>query len=250
MLGDILFKNVGFRYGTRVTVFEDFSLQVPRGKITAIVGESGSGKTTLLSLLQNIYSLQSGSIQIGDYDIKYITNSSLRRIVGVVPQDVHLFAGNVIDNIAIGDLEPDMKKIIRICGEINILEFIEKLPNGFETWLGENAGNLSGGQRQRLAIARALYREPEILILDEATSSLDSTAEEYIYKTIAYLRGKGKTIILIAHRLSTVVNADQICVLNNGKLIEEGTHSELLRRKKSYAAMWQKQFPLPQQAGV
>ncbi|MET1055898.1 MAG: peptidase domain-containing ABC transporter [Pedobacter sp.] len=250
MLGDILFKNVGFRYGTRVTVFEDFSLQIPRGKITAIVGESGSGKTTLLSLLQNIYSLQSGSIQIGDFDIKYITNSSLRRIVGVVPQDVHLFAGNVIDNIALGDLEPDMKKIIRICGEINILEFIEKLPNGFETWLGENAGNLSGGQRQRLAIARALYREPEILILDEATSSLDSTAEEYIYKTIAYLRGKGKTIILIAHRLSTVVNADQICVLNNGKLIEEGTHPELLRRNSSYAAMWQKQFPLPEQAGV
>jgi ABC-type bacteriocin transporter len=250
MLGDISFKNVAFRYGTRVTVFEDLSLQIPRGKITAIVGESGSGKTTLLSLLQNIYSQQSGSIQIGDYDIKYITNSSLRKIVGVVPQDVHLFAGNVIDNIAIGDLEPDMKKIIRICGEINILEFIEKLPNGFETWLGENAGNLSGGQRQRLAIARALYREPEILILDEATSSLDSTAEEYIFKTIAYLREKGKTIILIAHRLSTVINADQIFVLNSGKLIEEGTHTELLRRNSSYAAMWQKQFPLPEQTGV
>jgi ABC-type bacteriocin transporter len=250
MLGDILFKNVGFRYGTRVTVFEDFTLKIPRGRITAIVGESGSGKTTLLSLLQNIYSLQSGSIQIGDYDIKYITNSSLRKIVAVVPQDVHLFAGTVVDNIAIGDLEPDMKKIIRICGEINILEFIEKLPNGFETWLGENAGNLSGGQRQRLAIARALYREPEILILDEATSSLDSTAEEYIYKTIAYLRAKGKTIILIAHRLSTVVNADQICVLNNGKLLEEGTHLELLRRKSSYSAMWQKQFPRAEQAGV
>ncbi|SEA23814.1 peptidase domain-containing ABC transporter [Pedobacter hartonius] len=244
MLGDILFKNVGFRYGTRVTVFEDFSLRVPRGRITAIVGESGSGKTTLLSLLQNIYSLQSGSIQIGDYDIKYITNDSLRKIVGVVPQDVHLFAGNVIDNIAIGDMEPDMKKIIRICGEINILEFIEKLPNGFETYLGENAGNLSGGQRQRLAIARALYREPEILILDEATSSLDSTAEEYIFKTIACLRAQGKTIILIAHRLSTVVNADQISVLSNGKLIEEGTHKELLQRKAAYAGMWQKQFPL------
>ncbi|MCX2478709.1 peptidase domain-containing ABC transporter [Pedobacter sp. MC2016-15] len=250
MLGDIQFKNVSFRYGTRVTVFEDFSLLIPKGKITAIVGESGSGKTTLLSLLQNIYPLQSGSIQIGDYDIKYLSNGSLRKMVGVVPQDVHLFAGNVIDNIAIGDLEPDMKKMIRICGEINILGFIEKLPNGFETWLGENAANLSGGQRQRLAIARALYREPEILILDEATSSLDSTAEEYIYQTIAYLRARGKTIILIAHRLSTVVNADRICVLNNGKLIEEGTHSELLRHKSAYAAMWQKQFPLPAQAEV
>lgn len=250
MIGDILFKHVNFRYGTRVTVFEDFNLHIPKGKITAIVGESGSGKTTLLSLLQHIYPLQSGSIQIGDYDIKYITNDSLRRMVGVVPQDVHLFAGNVIENIAIGDMEPDMKKIIRICGEINILEFIEKLPNGFDTYLGENAGNLSGGQRQRLAIARALYREPEILILDEATSSLDSTAEEYIYKTIAYLRSKGKTIILIAHRLSTVVNADKICVLNSGKLVEEGTHVALLKRKAAYAGMWKKQFPLMEQAGI
>lgn len=249
MVGDILFKNVKFRYGTRVTVFEDFSLSIPKGKITAIVGESGSGKTTLLSLLQHIYPLQSGSILIGDYDIKYITNDSLRRIVGVVPQDVHLFAGNVVENIAIGDMEPDMKRIIRICSEINILDFIEKLPNGFDTYLGENAGNLSGGQRQRLAIARALYREPEVLILDEATSSLDSTAEEYIYKTIAYQREQGKTIILIAHRLSTVVNADKIAVLNNGVLLEEGTHQELLNRKSAYAAMWQKQFPMMYQAG-
>ncbi|WP_158796585.1 peptidase domain-containing ABC transporter [Pedobacter sp. L105] len=250
MIGDIVFKNVNFRYGTRVTVFEDFSLMIPKGKITAVVGESGSGKTTLLSLLQHIYPLQSGSILIGDYDIKYITNESLRRIVGVVPQDMHLFAGNVIENIAIGDMEPDMKKIIRICGEINILEFIEQLPNGFDTYLGENGGNLSGGQRQRLAIARALYREPEILILDEATSSLDSTAEEYIFKTIAYLRSKGKTIILIAHRLSTVVNADKIVVLHQGKLVEEGIHSELIKHKAAYAAMWQKQFPSFEQAGT
>lgn len=244
MLGDIVFKNLHFRYGSRVNVFEGFSLTVPRGKITAIVGESGSGKTTLLSLLQHIYPIQSGAILIGDYDIKYIMNDSLRNIVGVVPQDVHLFAGNVLENIAIGDMEPDMKKIIRICGEINILEFIEQLPNGFDTYLGENAGNLSGGQRQRLAIARALYREPEILILDEATSSLDSTAEEYIYKTIAYLREKGKTIILIAHRLSTVVHADKIVVLSKGVLLEEGAHVELLERKAAYAAMWQKQFPV------
>jgi len=118
-----------------------------------------------------------------------------------------------------------------------------------DTYLGENAGNLSGGQRQRLAIARALYREPEILIL-EATSSLDSTAEEYIYKTIAYLREQGKTIILIAHRLSTVVNADKIAVLNNGLLIEEGTHVELLQRKAAYTTMWQKQFPMFEQSGV
>ncbi|TDQ09301.1 peptidase domain-containing ABC transporter [Pedobacter metabolipauper] len=241
MIGDIHFKQVNFRYGTRVTVFADLTLDIAKGKITAIVGESGSGKTTLLSLLQNIYPLQSGGVLIGEYDIKYITNHSLRRIVGVVPQDVHLFAGNVIENIAIGDMEPDMKKIIRICGEISILEFIEKLPNGFDTYLGENAANLSGGQRQRLAIARALYRDPEILILDEATSSLDSTAEEHVHKAIELLRSKGKTIILIAHRLSTVVNADKIVVLNQGELIEEGTHNDLILKKGAYAAMWEKQ---------
>jgi len=242
MLGHIHFKNVKFRYGSRVTVFEDFSLQVPKGKITAIVGESGSGKTTLLSLLQNIYPIQSGSILIGDYDIKYITNESLRRVVGVVPQDVHLFAGNVIENIAVGDMEPDMKRIIRICGDIRIMDFIEALPNGFETYLGENATNLSGGQRQRLAIARALYRNPEILILDEATSSLDSAAEEHVHRTISLLREQGKTIILIAHRLSTVVSADKIAVLHQGRLIEEGTHHELMEINGAYAEMWGKQY--------
>ncbi|KLT64361.1 peptidase domain-containing ABC transporter [Pedobacter sp. BMA] len=248
MIGDIEFRNVNFRYGTRVTVFEDFSLKVPKGKITAVVGESGSGKTTLLSLLQNIYPLQSGHIMIGEYDINYLTNVSLRKLVAVVPQDVHLFAGNVIENIAIGDMEPDMKKIIRICGQLHILDFIEHLPQGFETYLGENATNLSGGQRQRLAIARALYREPEILILDEATSSLDSTSEEYIHHAVSLLREAGKTIILIAHRLSTVVNADNIAVLKRGELLEEGTHQALLKKKGAYMEMWRKQFPLLEQA--
>lgn len=244
MIGDIEFKNVNFRYGTRVTVFEDFSLKIKKGAITAVVGESGSGKTTLLSLLQNIYPLQSGNIIIGEFDINYLTNESLRKLVAVVPQDVHLFAGNVIDNIAIGDMEPDMKKIIHICGQLNILDFIEHLPRGFETYLGENATSLSGGQRQRLAIARALYREPEILILDEATSSLDSTSEEYIHNAVSVLRASGKTIILIAHRLSTVINADKIVVLSRGELIEEGTHKELLKQKGIYTEMWIKQFPL------
>ena len=123
------------------------------------------------------------------------------------------------------------------------MDFIEALPQGFETYLGENATTLSGGQRQRLAIARALYRDPEILILDEATSSLDSTSEEYIHKVIDLLRKEGKTIILIAHRLSTVVNADKIVVLNKGVLVEEGTHKQLLKKKSAYSAMWAKQFP-------
>ncbi|EDM37717.1 probable bacteriocin/lantibiotic ABC transporter, ATP-binding protein [Pedobacter sp. BAL39] len=242
MIGDISIQNIHFRYGSRVNVFENFSLSIPKGKITAIVGESGSGKTTLLSLLQNIYSLQSGSILIGEYDIKYLTSYSLRRVVGVVPQDVHLFAGNVIDNIAIGDMEPDMKRIIRICKDIAIMDFIEKLPHGFNTYLGENGASLSGGQRQRLAIARALYREPEILILDEATSSLDSASEAYVHHTVDLLRKKGKTIILIAHRLSTVVNADKIAVLKQGRLMEEGSHAQLLEQEGLYAEMWGRQY--------
>jgi ABC-type bacteriocin transporter len=243
MVGEIHFKNVHFRYGTRNNVFEGLDLKIPKGKITAIVGESGSGKTTLLSLMQNIYELMSGSIFIGEFDIKYITNESLRRIVGVVPQDVHLFAGNVTENIAVGDLEPDTKRVMHICKQLEITEFIERLPNGFNTFLGENGTNLSGGQRQRLAIARALYRDPEILILDEATSSLDSESESHVQNAIALLREQQKTIIIIAHRLSTVMNADKIVVLQTGKLIEEGTHHELMKEQGQYHKMWQKQFP-------
>jgi ABC-type multidrug transport system fused ATPase/permease subunit len=193
--------------------------------------------------MQNIYELMSGSIFIGEFDIKYITNESLRRIVGVVPQDVHLFAGNVTENIAVGDLEPDTKRVMHICKQLEITEFIERLPNGFNTFLGENGTNLSGGQRQRLAIARALYRDPEILILDEATSSLDSESESHVQNAIALLREQQKTIIIIAHRLSTVMNADKIVVLQTGKLIEEGTHHELMKEQGQYHKMWQKQFP-------
>ncbi|WP_078349464.1 peptidase domain-containing ABC transporter [Mucilaginibacter pedocola] len=243
MVGNIQFKNVHFRYGTRNQVFEGLDLAIPKGQITAIVGESGSGKTTLLSLMQNIYELQSGSIMIGDYDIKYITNESLRRMVAVVPQDVHLFAGNVTENIAVGDLEPDIKRVMHICQQLEITDFIERLPNGFNTFLGENGTNLSGGQRQRLAIARALYRDPEILILDEATSSLDSESESHVQNAINLLREREKTIIVIAHRLSTIMNADKIVVLQTGKLVEEGDHNTLMKAKGQYHKMWQKQFP-------
>jgi len=243
MMGDIHFKDVHFRYGSRVNVFSGLNLEMKKGEITAIVGESGSGKTTLLSLMQNIYPLQSGSIFIGDYDIKYITNESLRRMVAVVPQEVHLFGGNVIDNIAVGAMEPDMRRVMQICRELEITEFIERLPNGFNTFLGENGTNLSGGQRQRIAIARALYRDPEILILDEATSSLDSESEQHVQNAIALLREKQKTIVVIAHRLSTIMHADKIVVLQQGLLVEEGRHEELLKKKASYHRLWQQQFP-------
>ncbi|AIY12732.1 peptidase domain-containing ABC transporter [Cellulophaga baltica] len=242
-IGDIYFKNVAFRYGSRVEVFKDFSLHIPQGKITAIVGESGSGKSTLISLLQNLYPIQNGNIQIGDVDLKYIDNYSLRDLVSVVPQKIDLFAGNVIDNIAVGEFAPDMERITKICKTIGILEFIENLPNGFGTYLGENGATLSGGQKQRIAIARALYKEPEILVLDEATSSLDSTSENFIQKAINSLRENDKTIILIAHRLSTVINADKIVVLDKGIVLEEGSHDFLYTKKGHYYKLWKQQMP-------
>jgi len=244
MIGDIRFTNVQFRYGSRVTVFQDISMHIPKGKVTALVGESGSGKSTLISILQNLYPIQAGHIHIGEYDLKYIENDALRNMVSVVPQKIDLFAGNVIENIAVGDYQPDMKKIIGICSGLGIIEFIEKLPNGFNTYLGENGATLSGGQKQRLAIARALYKDPEILILDEATSSLDSTSEQYIQRMVNILRERDKTIILIAHRLSTVFQADKIMVLDQGKLVEEGTHDELLTARKKYYDLWKQQFPM------
>ncbi|MFC5282287.1 peptidase domain-containing ABC transporter [Pedobacter alpinus] len=243
-IGTIQFQNVSFRYGTRVQVFDDLNLSIQKGKFTAIVGESGSGKSTLMALLQNIYPIQKGKISIGDYDIKYIKNSSLRGLVSVVPQTIDLFAGHVIDNIAIGDDEPDMQHIITICTRLGILDFIESLPKGFQTYLGENGATLSGGQKQRIAIARALYRKPEILILDEATSSLDAKAEHYVQETINFLKETDKTIIVIAHRLSTIYQADKIIVLDQGKVVEEGVHHELIDKEHYYFNLWKQAFPL------
>ena len=242
-MGDITFSNISFGYGSRMEVFHDFSLQIPKGKITAFVGESGSGKSTLVSLLQNLYPLTKGSILIGNTNLKYIENDSLRSLVAVVPQRIDLFAGNVIENIAVGELQPDINRVLEICKAIGIIEFIENLPSGFGTYLGENGAVLSGGQKQRIAIARALYKQPEILVLDEATSSLDSSSEDFVQKTIESLRKQNKTIVIIAHRLSTVINADKIVVLEKGKVLEVGPHDALYAKKGAYYKLWRKQLP-------
>ncbi|WP_340066809.1 peptidase domain-containing ABC transporter [Ascidiimonas aurantiaca] len=241
--GDIKFKNVCFRYGSRNQVFEDFNLEIPKGKITAFVGESGSGKSTLMSLLQNVYPLNKGMITIGKINLQHVDRSNLRSVMTVVPQKIDMFHGNVIDNIAVGEHNPDLERIVNVCADIGILDFIEELPYGFKTYLGENGATLSGGQKQRIAIARALYRQPEILILDEATSSLDTQAEKYIQNVINTLRNQEKTIIIIAHRLSTVISADKIVVLNKGKVIEEGTHQQLYKNQDTYYRLWQQQLP-------
>ena len=242
MVGDISFENVKFRYGTRVDVFDSLNLRIRAGDITAIAGESGSGKTTLVSLLQNLYPLQNGSVRIGDYDLRHINNRSLRQIVGVVPQKIDFFSGTVAENIALGEVIPDMQKIITVCGKLGMTGFIERMPNGFKTWVGENGATLSGGQKQRIAIARALYREPEVLILDEATSSLDSLAEKFVHDTVGLLKKEKKTVIIIAHRLSTLSLADRIIVLDRGSIIQDGTFDTLTKEEGLFRTMWTHQI--------
>jgi len=241
MVGDISFENVSFRYGTRVDVFHSLNLTIRKGEIAAIVGESGSGKSTLVSLLQNIYPLNEGNIKTGKYDHKHITNKSLRQIISVVPQKIDLFAGSVTENIAVGELVPDMEKILSVCEKLGMTKFIESLPHGFSTYLGENGANLSGGQKQRIAIARALYRDPQVLILDEATSSLDSLAETFVQQTMKMLKDEKKTVIVIAHRLSTIHHADRIIVLEKGKVVQEGTFTELSVQDGHFRTMWSHQ---------
>jgi ATP-binding cassette, subfamily C, bacteriocin exporter len=241
MITDIHFENVGFRYGTRTDVFDALNLTIKRGEVTAIVGESGSGKSTLVSLLQNLYPLRSGTIRIGGFDLNHFTSQSLRRCITVVPQRIDLFAGDVTGNIALGEHEPDMERIIKVCEKLGMLRFIEELPHGFNTYIGENGATLSGGQRQRIAIARALYRDPEVLILDEATSSLDSVAEGFVKRAVEYLRNDGKTVIVIAHRLSTISLADHVIVLDAGRLVQEGGFNELVINDGPFRTMWRHQ---------
>lgn len=234
LIDDIHFNNVHFRYGTRAMVFEDLNLTIKKGSSTGIIGESGSGKSTLLSLLQNLYPLKEGNITIGGLDLQHISNKSLRKAVSVVPQQIDLFAGTVIENITIGDYEPEMQRILELSKMLGISDFIEQLPSGYNSLLGEQGVNLSGGQRQRIAIARALYRNPEILILDEATSNLDQLSESKVQATLEWFKSQGKTIILIAHRLNTIKNCDEILVLKEGKLVEKGTHNILSNNTESY----------------
>lgn len=240
-IGDIKFENVSFRYGSRMDVFKNFNAVFKKNQTTAIVGESGSGKTTLISLLQNLYPVKEGKIYIGDYDTQFIHYKSLRQSIGVIPQQLNLFSGNIIENIALGDSVPNIKRILDLSKQLGITEFAEKLPNGFETQIGENGAMLSGGQKQRIAIARALYKNPDILLMDEATSSLDTSSEMIVQQTINDFKKEGKTIIIIAHRLSTIANADKILVMENGKITESGNHHDLLEKKEKYFDLWKKQ---------
>lgn len=242
LIGDIRFEHIGFRYGSRAKVFEDISFVIPHNKITAIIGVSGSGKSTILGLLQKLYPVSSGKIFIGDCDLQYLSNQSLRSSISIVPQSIVLFAGDIFENITIGDPKPDVQKVIKVCRQLRISEFIEALPNGYNTYIGENGTTLSEGQRQRIGIARALYKEFEILLMDEATSSLDGFSDSYVQEIIQELKGQNKTIMIITHKLSSIVNADKIIVLKDGKLVEEGTHQTLVATQGYYHSIWTNQI--------
>lgn len=235
---DIWFKEVCFRYGSRALIFDQLTLCIKKGEITAIVGESGSGKSTLAHLLQNLYPLQSGQIYFGSLPLQQINTISLRRWIAVVPQKVDLFSGSIAENIAIGDPRPDMAAIIAASTAAGAHQFIEGLQGTYDCQVGEKGAGLSGGQQQKLAIARAIYRQPEILILDEATAHLDPISELLIQQLVLNYRAAGKTVIVIAHRLTTVRWCDTIHLLKSGKLADSGSHEDLMARNLDYARLW------------
>lgn len=242
--GDIRFDNVSFSYDQdeKREVLDNISFTVPKGKTVALVGPSGGGKTTICHLLPKFYHPQSGVISIDGNDIEDITMHSLRENIGIVQQDVFLFSGSFADNIAYGKKDATMEEIIEAAKKANIYDYILSLPEGFDTEIGERGIRLSGGQKQRLSIARVFLKNPSILILDEATSALDNTTEALIQEALNSLK-KGRTTIVVAHRLSTIKNADEILVVANGKIKESGTHNELLEKDDGiYKKLYESQF--------
>ncbi|GGE85982.1 peptidase domain-containing ABC transporter [Priestia taiwanensis] len=242
LFGKIECSNIMFRYGTRKNVLNDVSFSIKPGDQVAFVGESGSGKTTISKLLMHYYEPQEGDIYYDDYHIKEISRTSLRERIAYVSQESFFFSGSIYDNLKFGlENQVTLEEIIEVCKKACAHEFIGELPLRYETLLEENASNLSGGQRQRLAIARALLKKPDILILDEATSNLDSTTEKHITDMLKELGEQGMTVIMIAHRLSTIRHANQIFVMEKGSIVEQGSHEELLFQKGEYYRLWENQ---------
>ena len=240
LLGDIEYKNVCFSYGTRGRAINNVSIKIPAGKKVAFVGMSGSGKSTLLKLLMKFYKYEDGGIFINNKEITEYTNDSYRSRIGYVPQESLLFSGTIEENINWGSYCVQSADILKASIAAQAYEFINLLPDKFNTIVGEQGATLSGGERQRIALARILIRNPDIIILDEATASLDSISEQKIMETI-YKEIQNRTVIIVAHRLSTIRNCDCIFVFEHGKLIEQGSHDSLLKNNAKYAQMWRAQ---------
>lgn len=239
--GEVKFEEVDFSYVKGIPVLKDIHLKAYQGQTVALVGPTGAGKTTIVNVLTRFYEIQDGSIQIDGNDIRKIKKDDLRKQLGIVLQDVFLFSGSVLDNIRYGRLNASDDEIFEAAKLANADNFIRRLPQGYQTTLSERGGNLSQGQRQLISIARAIVADPAILILDEATSSVDTRTEMQIQEALLNLM-KGRTSFVIAHRLSTIRNADQVLVINNGEIIERGTHSELLEKRGFYYNLYMSQF--------
>jgi subfamily B ATP-binding cassette protein MsbA len=239
--GNVSFEHVTFSYNAGDEILHDLSFEAKPGQAIGLVGPSGAGKSTVASLLPRFYDCDSGTICIDGKDIRHVTLDSLRNQVGIVPQETILFNGSVYDNILYGRLDATKEEIEEAAKAANAHDFIMELPNGYNTMLGDRGVNISGGQRQRIAIARAILKDPRILILDEATSALDTESERVVQEALNRLM-VGRTSIIIAHRLSTIKNADRILVLDKGKLTEDGTHEELMAKNGLYAHLYRIQY--------
>ena len=239
--GAVRFDDVHFRYDPKRPILKGISFEVPAGKTVAIVGPSGAGKSTISRLLFRFYDVQEGAITIDGQDVRDVTQTSLRSAIGMVPQDTVLFNDTIAYNIRYGRPDASEEEVERAAELAQVARFILSLPDGFETAVGERGLKLSGGEKQRVAIARTILKAPPILILDEATSALDTATEQEIQASLDYV-SHGRTTLVIAHRLSTVINADEIIVLGDGLIAERGTHAELLAQGGLYASMWRRQL--------
>lgn len=239
--GNIVYHNVSFNYDKNAGVLDQVNIEIKAGQTVALVGPSGGGKTTLCSLLPRFYDVTEGAITIDGKDVRDVTLKSLRSAIGIVQQDVYIFAGSIRDNIAYGKPDATDSEIMEAARNANIHEFIMSLDNGYDSYVGERGTRLSGGQKQRIAIARVFLKNPQILILDEATSALDNESERYIQTSLERL-SKDRTTIVVAHRLSTIRNADEIIVINHNGIQERGSHDALLALNGLYAKYYKMQF--------